>query len=149
MNRRKEGRAEVPVTTIGKRRANGDEAGKVVVLRSQSIADPRTETGPHECLSPGMQFQSSRYMGVVVAVHGMNHAQFVGAGPDVREKAANGKTALAVSSERPGRLENPAQVSFEPVSSSIDGIGEGLTVSSVELGFLIKRIYVRRSSMHV
>ena len=88
-------------------------------------------------------------MGVVVAVHGMNHAQFVGAGPNVWEEAAYGKTALTVSSERPRRLENPAQIAFKPVSSRIDGIGEWLAMSSVELGFLIKCIYVRGSPMHV
>jgi hypothetical protein len=41
---------------VGQRRADGDEAGQVAVLASQSVIHPRPHAGTNECIAAGVQF---------------------------------------------------------------------------------------------
>src|SRR5262249_8092432 len=86
-------------TNHGPPRTKNDEPGKVLVLRSQSIAQPRTQAGPDRRHVAGVHHQQARLMVGIVGVHTANNADVVDALGDFWEEVADVDAALAVTLE--------------------------------------------------
>jgi len=81
---------------IGDGSAQDDEAGQIVVQRSQAIVNPGAERGKLtlEHVAPGVKLQL-RAVVVVGCPDRADHGQVVGTGTQVREPAADFQSALA------------------------------------------------------
>src|SRR4051812_43952922 len=90
------------------RRADGNEAGQVLVFRTQAVRDPRSHAGADEGVAAGVQFQKRSAVPRVRAVHRANQAQVIDAAGDVWEQLADPGAPLAVLLELPGRAEEVA-----------------------------------------
>ena len=131
IDRRKECRTPVVDAAKGQRRADRDKGRQILVLGSQSVADPRAHAGPHEIVAAGMQLHHRAAMSRVGAVDRMQHAQIVDMRCEFREQLADPQPALAVLLKLPGRLQ---QVAGRVELHSGLANGSGLPSSRVSSG---------------
>src|SRR5204863_10009832 len=87
---------------------NGDEAGEILILRSQSIDDPRAHARAHLRIAARVQLQRSTAMRGIRAVHGANDTQIVRALRKIRKQLADGQAAFAILPELPWRFQQLA-----------------------------------------
>ena len=105
VGRREKRRTPIVNSAKRERRADRHECWQAGVLCSQSIADPRSHTWPHEVVAAGVEFHHSSTMSWIGSVHRMDHAEIIHMSRHFREQIADPQTALAVLTKTPRRLQ--------------------------------------------
>ena len=112
-----------------------DKAGKILILGSQAVEDPRSHGGSHELETSGVQLHKGLWVSGDVAVHAVEEAEVIGVPGEVGEEFRDGETAFAPWFKLPGALHDRTPVNF---LSIVDG----------ELRFVVEGVHVGRASAH-
>ena len=130
---------------MGKRRADREEAGEVVVVGAQAIVHPGSHPRPHECVAAGVELEDGAAMGGVGAVARVEKADVVDMPGDMREKLADMDSALAILAELPRRPEKIAG-GGELDSRLLER--QFLAVVGLELRLVVEGVDLRRPPLH-
>ena len=104
---RQEAAAERVLAAVGLHAAGDQdhEARQVLVLRAQTVGDPRAQRGTAGAGRAGVHQQFGRRVVELVGVHRVDDAHLVGDGVQVRDRVGHPEPALAVLSELPRRAQ--------------------------------------------
>src|SRR5690348_4232773 len=89
-----------------------DKPGKVLIFRSETVRQPRTQTRPASLAEPGIHHEHGWLMVRDIGVHRPNEADIIRALADLREQFADIHSALAVFLEREWRAHQCACLAF-------------------------------------
>ncbi len=112
-----------------------DEAGEILIRRSQSVEHPRAHRRADEGGAAGMELDGRLRVGGVVGVHAVDHAHFIGVLGNVGEELADPESAGTVLFKLEWRAEEHAALG-------------GFAAVLLELRLIVKGIDVRRAALH-
>ena len=121
-------------------RAEGDQAGEVLVLGSKAVEHPRAHRGPGKLEDPRVQLEKRLGMVREVGLHAIDDAEGVGMLGDLGKQVRDPEAALAVLLEFPGRSEQLGGGGLS-LADRFAGVAR-------ELRLVVEGIDVRRATFH-
>ncbi len=89
-------------------RADGDEAGQVLIIGPQSVNDPGTHARAHLRFVAGVQLEHGLAVRLAIGVHAADEAQLIRVFRHFWKRSTDLQAAFAVRCEFPGRREKLA-----------------------------------------
>jgi len=129
-----------------------DEGGEVLVLGTDSVAEPGSKAGATGLLGSGLNVGESRVVIDGLGVHRLDEAEVISDGPDVGEQFAHPDAGFPVALE----VEHGSDAGKRGLSrghsgdalAHADGAGQFLAVVLSELRFVVVEVDVGRPSGH-
>ena len=131
--------------SVGKRWADRDKGGQILILRSQSVNHPRPHARPNELIGARVELQQGAAMRRVRTVNGTQNAKVVNVLCDVGKQLAYRQAALTVLMKLPGRLQQVALLA-ERDSRKIKR--QRFAVVPIQQRLGVERVDMGRSSLH-
>ena len=138
IKRRQKGAAVILCAADVVRRAEGDEAGKVLVLGAQAVKHPGTHRRPHELEAAGVQLEKTLRMRRHGGVHAIEQAEVVGVAGEFWEQLGNPQATLTVLLEFPRRRHEFA----------VAELGQLLALVAGECRLVVEGVNVRWAAAH-
>ena len=126
-------------------RADGDEAGKIPVLGSQPVPDPRSHGRTNQPGVAGVQLPCRGGMSFVVRLHGPEQAQLVGVLRHVGQPIGHHHPGLSPGPHRGDRSHQAAQVHPDAVR---DLVGNGLAALFRQPRLVVEHVELGRAARH-